>query len=574
MADEIRIDLVLDEGKAKKSADKLATSMKATFAGVAAVAAAAWGGKKFVDAAMVQEEAVEKLNASLRNMGKFTKETSKELQDFASQLQNASTIGDEVVLDQLAFAQAMGASVDQSKDILKAAADMSSALGIDLNSSVRNISKTLGGYAGELGEVIPELKNLTAEQLKAGLGVELLAGKYKGFALAATKTFGGGLEQLSNSVGDMFEKIGDIIVKSPLAKKIINVMNSIVTGLNKSFSDKLLPAMINGVNQTILTIADLADAFSFLVVPIEHIWKISKLLFNGFKTGIQGIIVGITKLVEFIGEGLSKIPFVESIIPLDTLRDVSSSASDVLDGFLQDTTESITDFTSGTTPISDRIRGTVTEVKDFLNTASVEMDLTVESLGSSIDKGVDKIDTFGQKMGEAMKQVSASIKGALVKTASMGIQTLTKSLVLGEKGFSNFGKAVASMMGDLAIQMGELFIGTAMGMMALSGMGPAAALAAGLGLVALGTIMKSFAGGDGGGVSVPSTGGSTIADSSSTLVGDEEALGLNESGSREKQQSVQLVVHGDVLDSEETGTRLVNLLNENFENSGGKLITA
>ena len=105
-------------------------------------------------------------------------------------------------------------------------------------------------------------------------------------------------------------------------------------------------------------------------------------------------------------------------------------------------------------------------------------------------------------------------------------------------------------------------------------MGWGAALAAGIGLVALGTVMKSFAGGAGGGVSVPSTGGSTIADSSSSLVNDEESLGLNESETREKQQSVQLVVHGDVLDSDETGTRLLNILNENFESSGGRLITA
>ena len=76
----------------------------------------------------------------------------------------------------------MGATVDQSKDIIKAAADLSSALGIDLKSATRNISKTLGGMAGELVEVIPVMKNLTREQLLAGKGIELISKKYAGFA--------------------------------------------------------------------------------------------------------------------------------------------------------------------------------------------------------------------------------------------------------------------------------------------------------------------------------------------------------------------------------------------------------
>ena len=200
MSEEIRIELIADANGVVKAVQKVvpaskkagkqaakqikepmlkaSTAIKGAVVGVGAAIGVAMGAKKFIEAAAQQDSAVQKLNASLRNMGQFSEETSQSLQSFASDLQGRSIIGDEVILDQLAFAQAMGASVDQSKDILSAATDMSSALGIDLNSAVRNISKTLGGYAGELGEVIPELKGLTKEQLQNGEGVALLASKY------------------------------------------------------------------------------------------------------------------------------------------------------------------------------------------------------------------------------------------------------------------------------------------------------------------------------------------------------------------------------------------------------------
>lgn len=165
--------------------------------------------------AQVQEDAVNSLNASLKQSGDFTEELSQELQNYASELQNVSRFGDEAIINQMAFAQSMGASAEQSKTIVAAAIDMSEALNIDLNSAVRNISKTLGGYAGELGEVIPELKDLTQEQLRAGEGVELLASRYEGRGAAALNTFSGQLQNTKNAFGDMQEEIGNTLIKSP-----------------------------------------------------------------------------------------------------------------------------------------------------------------------------------------------------------------------------------------------------------------------------------------------------------------------------------------------------------------------
>ena len=147
MADDIKIELVLDsqgvvkglkkvEGKGKDTGEKLgkgiASGVSAKAALIGGAVAAAIGGvaiisavKKLkdvfvdvVEAAIVQDDAVKKLNNSLITTGQYSEETSRDLQNFASQLQNVTTFGDEGTLAQLAFAQSLGATAEQSKSIV------------------------------------------------------------------------------------------------------------------------------------------------------------------------------------------------------------------------------------------------------------------------------------------------------------------------------------------------------------------------------------------------------------------------------------------------------------------------
>jgi len=215
-------------GKGFTGTLKSATRALLSFKGVAVAAAGAIGSafaaREVIQAAARQQDAVNNLNASLARIGEFSQQSSRDLQDFASQLQQVTKFGDEAVLEQLAFAQGLGATADQSKRIVAAAADLSAALNIDLNSATRNVARTLGGFAGELGEVIPELKNLSAEQLRAGAAIDLLAGKFQGLASQQVKTFSGAIAQLKNAFGDTLESIGALVTQSPSVIAAINVI--------------------------------------------------------------------------------------------------------------------------------------------------------------------------------------------------------------------------------------------------------------------------------------------------------------------------------------------------------------
>lgn len=200
-----------------------------------------------VKAANKQEDAVNKLNSSLMQLGEFTPQVSAELQAYASQLQDVTRYGDEATLEQIAFAQAMGASVDQSKTIVAAAADMATALNMDFGSAVRNLSKTLGGLPGELGEVLPELKALTKEQLQAGKGIELLSKKYLGFAQRDLKTFSGAMDQGTNAFGDLLEQVGFLITKSPTVIRAITSTTKMLKDMTKSIMEMDFEKLVSDI---------------------------------------------------------------------------------------------------------------------------------------------------------------------------------------------------------------------------------------------------------------------------------------------------------------------------------------
>jgi len=176
-----------------KGLDSLIPSVAQVGAAVAAIGAVTVF--KSVRAAIEQENAVNRLAGSLRAAGDLSEEALTDLQDFASELQKISTIGDETTLAMLSLAKGFGASNEQAKQIAAIAADLSVGIGVSFESAVRLASKTLGGFAGELGESIPALKNLTQEQLRNGEGLTILAEKYRGLGQNELNTFSGSLDK-------------------------------------------------------------------------------------------------------------------------------------------------------------------------------------------------------------------------------------------------------------------------------------------------------------------------------------------------------------------------------------------
>jgi len=210
--------------QAARSIGKVDNRLKSLAKSAAGAAAAFFGARMLiqgfrqaVDAAGRQELAERKLETALGR-------TSKALLDQASALQKVTTVGDEAIIEQQAFLASLEFTEDQIKSIISASLDLSAATGISLESAVRNTAKTFSGLSGELGELIPQLRELTTEQMKAGDAVKVIADLFGGQAQENTKTMAGAIEQMKNAVGDAAESVGSLL--APTVIKAANALKS------------------------------------------------------------------------------------------------------------------------------------------------------------------------------------------------------------------------------------------------------------------------------------------------------------------------------------------------------------
>lgn len=129
----------------------------------------------------------------------------------ATALQRLTVFGDEVIISQQAFLASLDFTQEQIKEIIPLALDLSSATGMELDSAVRNVAKTFSGLQGELGELIPQLKELTKEELQAGGALKVISELMGGQAVANADTLAGKLEQTKNAVFDAGESLGELL---------------------------------------------------------------------------------------------------------------------------------------------------------------------------------------------------------------------------------------------------------------------------------------------------------------------------------------------------------------------------
>ena len=231
-----------------------------------------------VNAANTQTQA----EAKLLNALKGREDVQRRLIEQAGELQSKSTFGDEAIIEQQAFLAALGLTEEQISSTITAAVQLSSALGMDLTSSVKNLAKTYGGMTGELGESIPALKNLTAEQLKTGEAVKYVNDNYKGFAEIAASTGTGPLVQLKNTIGDIAEQFGVILL--PSLQKVANTLKSVAEWIQN-----LSPEW----KETIVNVGAVVAAIGPLLVVGNKALTLFKLLIPAI-SGVAGALTTLT----------------------------------------------------------------------------------------------------------------------------------------------------------------------------------------------------------------------------------------------------------------------------------------
>lgn len=612
MADKIIIEVDLEKGDVngavnaieksfdnagknigKNLNDKVLKNVETSFQNISkfaiksAAALTAFGGltlAKSINNAIEQEEAINKMNTSLVLAGEYSKKASQDIQDFASNIQNVTTLGDDAALSLFSLARNFTSTNEEAKKLTTAAIDLSRATGDNLESSVEKLGKTYSGQLGLLSKLLPATKNLTEEQIKAGGAIDAVLKRFGGAEANAVNTFSGQIKQIGNNFGDAFEPLGFAITKSPLVIAALKKVNETIIELTKQATEFF--KTFNFGTEIIQPFLSVARVITDNLVPaLELAFNIGTLVFNGLTTVVNEWFAQLSDKLGLLTGFFSKLGIGESFN--DQMQIIKESSRVVADESIANLKNSFN--TLGDFPLSDKLQQRTIELQEWVAKNNEIIKTGNEDLKNGATETTDTIqatseDFYGTmissvtdfKIGfndalvsskeslESFQKASASImKQGIARSISGGIQNIIGSLQKGENVFDNFGKFLLTTFGDLAIQLGSFFIAEGIAVSALQKINPPAAIiAAGAGLVALGSIIKGFAGSGGGGGKVGTGGGGSSPTEAGISTPSDQFASGNELVQAEKQTVVNLNVQGNVIGDKNFGKFVADSLSE------------
>ncbi len=195
----------------------------ATIVGGGIVAALGFSMKAAADS----DEAWAKVGQQIRLSGLDFDKTKRSIEEFSSKTQRLTGISDEY------SSKIVGLMLPTVKDVTKATELASLALDIETSgkmnaeAATRVLSLAYLGEVDALKRLVPDLKLVSDETLKhmsqserSAMAIEALKGQFGGLAEAVGKTPTGQLKILNETLGDLGEKIGNVL--NPHLTKLVN----------------------------------------------------------------------------------------------------------------------------------------------------------------------------------------------------------------------------------------------------------------------------------------------------------------------------------------------------------------
>lgn len=314
-----------------------------------------------VAAAKAYETSLVNLNTALALSGKYSKETSKDFEEFASSVQKTTKYSDDSVLSAAALIQNLGnLSKDGLKEATQASLNLASALNLDLNSAATLVGKAAQGQISTFsryGIVIDEGKNKTetfANTLRA-------LSRLEGSAEAQSQSYEGRVTQLSHSFEDVQKNIGFLITKNGTLNAVLGEATSQFLNTAEGISDnrKEFESLVsNGIVATI-------DAVNGLVKAFDYLGRVGSASLNGLFVITDNITLGYARLLNLVG-----------LAGKDTVNEIKKSAEEsakaVNDAFfgksgLEKVSDALTDISA---VAKDSFSKTKNSTSDYFQTLS------------------------------------------------------------------------------------------------------------------------------------------------------------------------------------------------------------
>lgn len=449
-----------------------------------------------------QVEAETKLAQVMRNTMGASREEMQSILDLASAQQKLGVIGDEV---QLAGAQELGTyltKADTLKKLMPVMNDMvAQQYGMNASQeSAVNIATMMGkvmdGQVGALSrygykfdEAQEKILKFGTEEQRAATLAEVVSSAVGGVNEALASTPEGAMKQISNSIGDLQERIGKLWLRLktsllPVFDRIYVRLEQLVTWMEglgttlRNFGDTInflspiLLGLLGAIGAVIITVKALV-IWETICTTATKLWAGAQAILNAVMTAnpIGLVIAGIVALIGVI------VFLCVKIKGWGTLWDaVVTFAKETFFMFVEAVKLKYTTMINGIMIGIDKLREAWYKLKLLLgkgdeienNRALKEISDDIERRKKAISGGAKEVAKHAQAAANAWKGVSLSfdksktLKGVSkdlqaslglgitdnTKTINNDLSTSSETISSGGKNIKNFNITIGSLIGE------------------------------------------------------------------------------------------------------------------------------
>lgn len=603
---EIRISITLDDGSVREgfariqkdgedSGKKLGDAFDSVKNKLLAIAGAYIGfeaiKRVFEDSitdASNYDTALNNLNKSLSLAGGYSADASRSFQELAETLDHTTNVSATQALSLEALARNYAATNEQAQQLTKAAVDLASATGKDATTALQQLGGTLDGTAGRLGKLIPQVRSLTEYQLRTGDAIAIVAARFKDAAQGDVNTYQGALNQLAHAFEELRITVGSLVTQSPAIRAVFQFLTTQVRQLStdlKGIGDA------DPFGAMIIAATNFGLAFTtWVVAPIENTVHLLDVLLTGFKV-VSGAASGLEAELQnkmatstpgkFIGQFFDTTEARQKRLEAvqlwrDTLQDFSDAKEKYGDFdialSMQKGLEGLQSAVINAAPIIQSFRTQTNPIQNDL----LRMSGQLADVGDAWDRmqqgASSSLKLLNADASKYMQEIGANVSKTLIGGVANAMAAMGKALVKGQDIFAAFAGAMLAALGQAAVQMGAAYILMGVARLASSyGADPTGweLIETGGAMSVLGGVLMALGEGASGG-----SGSAVSADTSSGGAGgsgggsfDSGAVG-NPASQVQTQSRIQVVIQGSVFDTQQTGLRIVDLINDAFDGQG------
>jgi len=308
---------------------------------------------------------------------------------------------------------------EKSNEMAQAALVMSKTLGIDAQSALRMLSQSLTGTAGRMKQFIPEVANMTAEQLKAGEVIDAVNKRLGPQYEATLKNWSTQYMKLTNVIGDRYLEA--------LALSVVE--NEVVVGGLTEFNNILVEVAPN-VDNVKDAIGDMALTGIELTRWALSFGDIFGSVFGGVMTTLnqvgvymidvlRGNLDAAIQMFEALGADIQKHILPEGFVSalksgLDTLGEIKEGAvggerefnmlADSIEGWTKD----VDVYAARIQKAMESAKGAAKDTKQEFKGMSFEMEAMDFGIDSGGSKGSKKTESKGDKQANEIKKVTVA----------------------------------------------------------------------------------------------------------------------------------------------------------------------